>query len=87
MPSDSEQIAILTAEVERQGRILEALAKRLGVSQSDLLNLQTNAPPADVVEALNAGNLIEAIKRWRAHTGVGLAEAKQAVEDLRRGLG
>ena len=84
MPND--ELADLRAEVARQGRIIDALAKHLGVSQNDLLNLQTGAPPADVIEALNAGNLIEAIKRWRAHTGVGLAEAKQAVEDLQRGL-
>ena len=86
MPSDSEEIATLKIEVERQGRILNALAKHLGVSQNDLLDLELGKPPADVIDALNAGNLIEAIKRWRAHTGVGLAEAKLAVEGLQRGL-
>jgi ribosomal protein L7/L12 len=86
MPTDSEEIAALTLEVARQGKIIDALAKHLGVSQNDLLAMQTGAPPSDVIEALNSGNLIEAIKRWRAHTGVGLAEAKAAVEDLQRGL-
>lgn len=36
--------------------------------------------PGDVVEALHAGKEIEAIKRLRAQTGMGLAEAKAAVE-------
>jgi ribosomal protein L7/L12 len=34
----------------------------------------------NVVEALQAGNMIEAIKRHRENTGLGLAEAKAAVE-------
>ena len=34
----------------------------------------------DVVRALQAGNMIEAIKRHREATGLGLAEAKAAVE-------
>ena len=46
----------------------------------------TNGPPADVVDALHAGNKILAIKNWRAHTNSSLAEAKRAVEELERGL-
>jgi ribosomal protein L7/L12 len=38
--------------------------------------------PAGVQEALAAGNKIEAIKRFREQTGVGLKEAKDAVERL-----
>ena len=34
----------------------------------------------DVIEALQAGNMIEAIRRHRETTGLGLAEAKAAVE-------
>ena len=36
--------------------------------------------PPDVVDALRQGNKIEAIKRLRAAMGVGLAEAKAAVD-------
>jgi ribosomal protein L7/L12 len=39
--------------------------------------------PATVVDLARAGNLIAAIKEYREITGVGLAEAKKAVEDLR----
>jgi len=38
--------------------------------------------PAGVMEALESGNKIEAIKLYREATGVGLAEAKVFVEDL-----
>ena len=34
----------------------------------------------NVIEALQSGNMIEAIKRHRENTGLGLAEAKAAVE-------
>ena len=36
--------------------------------------------PSDVVEALRRGNKIEAIKRLREATGLGLAEAKSVVD-------
>ncbi|HWP58544.1 MAG TPA: ribosomal protein L7/L12 [Candidatus Acidoferrales bacterium] len=41
--------------------------------------------PAGVLEALERGNKIEAIKRYRAVTGVDLAEAKAFVERLETG--
>ena len=40
--------------------------------------------PPDVVDALRQGNKIEAIKRLRAAIGVGLAEAKAAVDAAER---
>jgi len=40
-----------------------------------------------VREAVTAGRKIEAIKRLRAETGMGLKEAKHAVEELERSLG
>lgn len=43
-----------------------------------------NSLPPDVVEALKQGNKIEAIKRLRAAIGVGLAEAKAAVDAAER---
>jgi ribosomal protein L7/L12 len=36
----------------------------------------------EVMEALRSGNKIEAIKRMRANTGLGLKEAKEAVDAL-----
>jgi ribosomal protein L7/L12 len=43
----------------------------------------TTGMPATVVEFARNGNLIGAIKEYRRITGVGLAEAKKAVEDIR----
>ena len=47
----------------------------------------TPGPDSDpqVREAIAGGNLIGAIKRYRELTGLGLAEAKDAVEKLQRG--
>jgi ribosomal protein L7/L12 len=43
----------------------------------------TNGMPDAVVALARAGNMIAAIKEYREITGVGLAEAKQAVEAMR----
>ena len=40
--------------------------------------------PVAVRQALSAGNKIEAIRLYREHAGVGLKEAKEAVETLER---
>ena len=40
----------------------------------------------DVEAQLRAGNKIAAIKAYMDHVGVGLREAKDAVEDLQRGM-
>jgi ribosomal protein L7/L12 len=55
------------------------------------LNLEYNSDPSSdpllnpkIQDALRKGNLIEAIKLYRELTGVGLAEAKAAVEHLAR---
>jgi hypothetical protein len=42
---------------------------------------------AEILAHLHRGNKIEAIKRLREATGLGLAEAKQMVEALERGGG
>ncbi len=61
---------------------------------AELSDASSEAPPddaplpdthdvnADLLILLRAGNKIEAIKRYRARTGVGLKEAKDAVEAL-----
>ena len=38
--------------------------------------------PADIVDLVRAGNKIEAIKRYRELTGVGLKEAKDAIDEI-----
>lgn len=46
----------------------------------------TVSPPASVLAALRHGNKIEAITLMRAHAGIGLKEAKDAVDALERTL-
>lgn len=86
MASDSEEIAQLKLEVQRLGRLVDGLYVKLdGVAPDGTVDL--GQPPQDVVEALQEGNVIEAIKLWRGYTGLGLAEAKREIEQLRDRLG
>jgi hypothetical protein len=86
MASDSEEIARLKLEVERLGRLVDGLYVKLdGVAPDGTVDI--GRPPQDVVEALQDGNVIEAIKLWRGYTGLGLAEAKREIEQLRDRLG
>lgn len=81
MPSDSEQIADLKKQVAILTRAVEALYARNG-EPMPAADVTIDDPPADVVEMLRAGNLINAIKLWRDYTGLGLAEAKAEMEEL-----
>jgi ribosomal protein L7/L12 len=58
---------------------LDALLAHAGIE----FNLYGNVP-RDVIEAVERGEKIEAIKRYRAATGADLREAKEFVEDLQR---
>ena len=87
MPSDAEEIAQLKLEVQRLGRLVDALYVRLDGIAPDATLPDIDDPPADVVDALRAGNVLEAIKLWRGYTNLGLAEAKNEVEQLQARLG
>ena len=89
MPTDSDnpEIAELQRQVRRQGELIDLLYRRFGIGQLDAAGMPSaDGSYPDVVEAIRAGNIIEGIKRYRAHTNVGLKEAKDAVEALARGL-
>jgi ribosomal protein L7/L12 len=61
---------------------LDLLLKHTGL-EFDLYN----NVPSEVVQALQSGRKIEAIKRYREATGVGLKEAKDFVEEVQRRTG
>ena len=86
MATDAENIEELQRQVSRQGALIDALYRHLGIGQLDAAGLLTGEPYPDVVDAIRAGNLIQAIKSYREHTGVGLKEAKDAVEEIARRL-
>jgi hypothetical protein len=77
------------AAVNRQARRLAAVERRLDLIMEHL-GIREPEPeaPAGVLEELLAGRKIQAIKVYREATGVGLKDAKDAVELLarRRGL-
>jgi hypothetical protein len=58
---------------------LDLLLKAAQLEYDPLRNL-----PADVMKALQAGQKIEAIKRYREVMSVSLAEAKSAIEEAQR---
>lgn len=69
---DAERIARL----ERQ---VAVLYRHLGLNP-DVEDASPSGLPPSVVIALRQGNKIEAIKLYREATGVGLKEAKEAIE-------
>jgi len=76
---EEQETALLRQRIVRLEAQVEYLYKHLGVGFAE------DGIPADdpkVIEALRAGSIIEAIKYYRAKTGVGLAEAKNAVEAI-----
>ena len=58
---------------------VDALLKNAGVQFDQFQDV-----PADVREALERGETILAIKRFRAATGAGLKEAKEFIDEVRR---
>ena len=85
MPSDAEEIANLKVEVARLTTLVETLYKHLNIGQLGAASLEQ--PDPAIVDAIQRGQKIVAIKLWRERTGVGLAEAKDAVETLARSMG
>ncbi len=82
-------IAARRTSAERQVRALsrveakvDALLKQAGIRFDPYADA-----PAPVLDALRRGRKVEAIKEYRAATGVGLQEAKDYVEELQRRAG
>lgn len=74
---DRRNTAIRLAAIERK---LDLIMKHQGIMEPRI-----EAP--DVVQELMQGRKIQAIKIYRERTGVGLAEAKNAVEQIARERG
>lgn len=77
MSTESEILALKSRINELEDR-LKFIYRRLNIEYAD-----PNSDPAlspQVQEALRRGNKIEAIKIYREITGVGLAEAKGAID-------
>jgi len=78
--TEIQQIRSRVNELEDR---LKFLYRRLGIDY----NTDPNADPINspqIQVALQSGNKIEAIKIYRELTGVGLAEAKEAIDKAER---
>lgn len=76
------RLAALERRLNRLSRLdakVDALLRHSGVEFDEFSGV-----PADVQEALERGDTILAIKRFRQATGVGLKEAKEFVDEVRR---
>ena len=76
------RLASIERRLNRLSRIdaeLDTLLKNAGITFDELHDL-----PPDVREALERGERIEAIKRFRQATGGDLKEAKDAIDEARR---
>jgi ribosomal protein L7/L12 len=82
--SDSERILILARAIKKLERKVDFILAEMNLvyddfGDDDLFDL------SEVREALLRGNKIEAIKLYRLQTGVGLKEAKDAVDEMEKG--
>jgi ribosomal protein L7/L12 len=68
--------------ISRLDAKLDLLLKQAGLEFDPYKNV-----PSSVIDAVRRGNKIEAIKNYRTATGVGLKEAKDAVEEIQRRAG
>ncbi len=76
------RLAVLERRLARLSRLdakVDALLEAAGVSFDPMRDV-----PVGVREALEQGETILAIKRFREATGAGLKEAKDFVDDIRR---
>lgn len=85
MPTeDQAQISALKTRVFQLEAQVKFLYKHLGVTFVEELG---PSDPPEVIAALRTGSLIEAISAYRKIYNVGLAEAKNAVEEMRARIG
>lgn len=75
-------ILLLKSRINELEDRLNFLYQKLGIEYADLNSDPIRSP--QIQEALRRGNKIEAIKIYRELTGVGLAEAKEAIDRAER---
>lgn len=81
---EMQEIMSLKGKVSRLEARLEFLYKHLGVTFVEEVHAGDDPK---VIAALRSNNVIEAVKAYRERFGVGLQEAKSAVEEMRSRLG
>jgi ribosomal protein L7/L12 len=79
------EVQLLRSRVHELEDRLKFLYNRLNIDYADPNSDPIYSP--QIQETLRRGNKIEAIKIYRELTGLGLAEAKQAMDQLESRLG
>jgi ribosomal protein L7/L12 len=74
--------ASLEARLTRVERQLELLARHIGLDLTSAVSQSGTSP--QVLKQVRDGQVIQAIATYRNETGVGLREAKEAVDEIRR---
>ena len=82
---EQQEIALLRQQISRMQAQIDQLYSHLYLTFVENA-FETDVP--QVIEALKRNYMIEAIKYYREKTGLGLADAKSAVEKIkaRRGI-
>jgi len=80
--------AQLEERVEQLEIVVQMLCTHLGINPAQLMERGMSGPPEieAIRQALLSGNKINAIKIYRSIYGVGLKEAKEAVEAMERNM-
>jgi ribosomal protein L7/L12 len=81
---EEQEIALLRQRIVRLETQVEYLYKHFSLTISE--NSSEGDDP-QIITALRAGNMLEAIKLFREKTGLSLAAAKSAVEDIKKKRG
>ncbi|GAA1490798.1 ribosomal protein L7/L12 [Brachybacterium sacelli] len=89
--SRQQQVHIdsLQAQIRDLEGLVDVLAARADIGQEELLRLRGEVGPnipAESRRLVAEGKDIAAIKVYREHTGAGLKEAKDAIDQYRAGL-
>ena len=81
---EQQDIAALKQRIFRLEAQIDYLYKHLALT---FVENSSESDDPKIIEALRANNVLEAIKLYRAKTGLSLAAAKVAVEEIRGRLG
>ena len=75
------RLSPLESKLSRLEAKVDVLLKHAGIAYDPYENLSD-----EVIRAVQQGEKIQAIKHYRAETGVGLREAKEFIEEVQRRL-